>query len=77
MKTVAARKADRKAAAARIAAAQAETRAVVASGRCPQCSGSLRRNLALTGWYQCAQYGAVGFRADGTKPACSWQGFTE
>ena len=71
------RAAERKASAARIAQQQAETRAVVATGCCPQCGGKLRRNSALTGWWQCAQYGAVGFRADSSKPACSWQGFTE
>jgi hypothetical protein len=31
----------------------------------------------LTGWWQCSQYGAEGFRADSTKPSCGWQGFTE
>lgn len=70
------RAAERKASAARIAAAQAATAAVVASGCCPQCGASLRRNASLTGWWQCAQYGAEGFRADSSKPACSWQGFT-
>jgi hypothetical protein len=70
------RREARKASQARIEAAQAETRAVVASGACPRCSGALRRNLALTGWWQCAQFGAIGFRADASKPACEWQGFT-
>ena len=71
----AARKAARAASAARIATAQEETRRVVAAGRCPLCGSGLRRNLALTGWYQCAQFGADGFRADSTRPACGWQGF--
>jgi hypothetical protein len=44
---------------------------------CPTCKGAVRINLALTGWVQCAQYGAAGFRADSSKPACGWQGFTE
>lgn len=48
---------------------------VVRTGRCPQCGGALRRNLALTGWWQCAQYGAETHRADATRPACSWQDF--
>ena len=69
--------ADRKAARARVEAAQAETRRVVQTGCCPQCGAGLRRNLALTGWWQCAQYGAEQFRADASKPACSWQGFTQ
>ncbi len=61
----------------RIAAAHAETKAVVASGRCPVCGGKPKRNLSLTGWWQCEQLGAEGFRKDATKPSCSWQGFTE
>lgn len=42
---------------------------------CPCCGAKTRRNPSLTGWVQCGQYGAVGFRADSTKPACSWQEF--
>lgn len=61
----------------RIAAAHAETKAVVASGKCPVCGAGLRRNLSLTGWWQCEQLGAEGFRKDASKPSCSWQGFTE
>jgi hypothetical protein len=53
-----------------------ETIEIVRKGKCPQCGGPLRRNLAISGWWQCAQYGAVGFRQDASKPACSWQGFT-
>jgi hypothetical protein len=68
--------ADRKAQAARIAAAHAETAAVVATGCCPRCGSGLRRNLSITGWWQCEQYGAVGFRARPADAACSWQGFT-
>jgi len=54
----------------------AEARAIVAKGVCPSCSSGIKRNLALTGWYQCEQYGAPGFRKDSTKPACSFQTFT-
>jgi hypothetical protein len=54
-----------------------EARAIVMTGTCPQCGGGLRRNLALTGWWQCEQYGAVGFRKDDSKPSCSFQTFTE
>lgn len=50
---------------------------IVAGGKCPQCGSGLRRNLALTGWWQCEQYGADGFRARSEDPACSWQTFTE
>lgn len=64
------------ASAARIQAAQAETRAIVASGKCPSCGRGLRRNSSITGWWQCEQLGAVGFRKDATLPSCSWQGFT-
>lgn len=61
----------------RIQKTQAETRAIVATGKCPTCGASIRRNLSLAGWYQCEQLGAEGFRKDSTKPSCSWQGFTE
>lgn len=54
-----------------------EARAVVATGRCPDCGSPLRRNLALKGWWQCSQYGADGFRADSTKPACNFQTMTD
>jgi hypothetical protein len=80
MKTMTARQekmAARKASMERIAKAQAETRAVVATGKCPCCGESLKRNLSITGWWQCAQLGAEGFRKDSSKPACSWQGFTQ
>lgn len=60
----------------RIKAAQEATKAVVASGRCPHGHG-LRRNLSLTGWWQCEQLGAEGFRKDASQPSCDWQGFTE
>lgn len=73
----AAKKAANAASKARIEAAHAETRAVVATGKCPTCGAGLKRNLSLTGWWQCEQLGAEGFRKDATKPSCSWQGFTE
>lgn len=72
----AARKAEREASAARIAAAHEATRQVVASGQCPQCGSTLRQNLSLTGWWQCEQLGAEQFRARPQDPPCSWQGFT-
>jgi hypothetical protein len=71
------RAADRKASERRMKLARAETLGIVIGGRCPTCGAGLRRNLALSGWWQCAQYGAEGFRADSSKPSCSWQGFTE
>jgi hypothetical protein len=77
--TPAERKAQRETAAreqARRDAIRAGAVAVVSSGKCPKCGGGLRRNLALTGWYQCEQYGTEGFRKDDTRPACSFQCFT-
>lgn len=70
------RKAEKAAHVAHMARIHAETTAVVLTGKCPQCGSKLRRNLALTGWWQCEQYGAVGFRARSEDAACSWQGFT-
>lgn len=55
----------------------AEIGKIVKSGKCPDCGRGLRRNMALSGWWQCVQYGAVGFRAEADKPSCNWQGFTE
>lgn len=46
-----------------------------AGGKCPRCGRSLRQNLALTGWYQCEQLGAVGFRKDADQPSCDFQTF--
>ena len=62
---------------ARAEASRAEARAACSAGACPTCGGAIRRNLAIRGWVQCAQYGAPGFRLDATRAACSWQGFTE
>lgn len=66
-----------KATADQMHAAREEVRRVVASGKCPRCSRPLRRNLSMTGWWQCSQLGAEGFRADPSQPSCDWQGFTE
>jgi len=60
----------------RMALAQAEAQKAAAGNRCPRCGGAVRRNLAISGWVQCAQHGSPGFRADPTAPSCSWQGFT-
>ena len=74
---MAARKAAAVESAARIAAAQAETLAIVRTGVCPKCGGKLQRNFSLSGWWQCSQFGAVTHRARPEAPPCSWQGFTE
>jgi coenzyme F420-reducing hydrogenase gamma subunit len=50
---------------------------IISVGKCPVCGAGLRRNNALTGWWQCEQYGAPGFRKDDSRPACGWQTFTE
>jgi hypothetical protein len=69
-------RAARKATTERRAAQFAEASRIVATGRCPECGQALRRNLALTGWWQCVGYGAEGFRAAGSKE-CLFQTFTE
>lgn len=71
------RKAEREAQRARIEKAQAEARKIVATGACPDCGRPLRRNLSMTGWWQCEQLGAPGFRKDATLPPCSFQCFTD
>ena len=55
----------------------AEAWAIVNTGICPQCGAKLKRNLAITGWWQCEQYGADTHRADPSKPACSFQTSTD
>ena len=71
------RKSERAAAKARMDKLHTEAVAIVQTGKCPQCGRPLRRNLALSGWYQCSQYGAEGFRADASQPSCSFQTFTQ
>ena len=68
-----------RASAARIAAAHAEARRVVATGVCPDCGTPLRRNLALAGWWQCDAYGEPSFRRPEhrDRPKCAFQTFTE
>ena len=61
---------------ARIAREHFNTEVAYERGQCPMCGRGVRRNWSITGWIQCEQFGAVGFRADGSMPSCSWQGFT-
>ena len=61
---------------ARTVAKSARVEAAVAANACPTCGRPLRRNNSLYGWWQCSQLGAVGFRADPSRPSCEWQGFT-
>lgn len=69
--------AEQLAANTRMAAVRLATTIAVGLNKCPTCGRPLRRNLSLAGWYQCEQFGAVGFRKDAAKPSCDWQGFTE
>ena len=55
----------------------AEARAIVATGTCPTCGAKLKANLSLAGWWQCEQFGAVGFRKNPAAPSCNFQTFTE
>ena len=70
------KQAEQAAAKAREDARYEEARRIVVTGKCPDCGAKLHRNLSLTGWWQCSQLGAVGFRADPTKPSCPFQTFT-
>jgi len=54
-----------------------EARRIVDGGKCPKCGAALRANYSLRGWWQCAQFGADGFREDNLKPSCNFQLFTE
>lgn len=60
----------------RIAAAHAKAAAALRANKCPRCGRAVRRNLSLSGWVQCSQFGAAQFRADANLPPCDWQGFT-
>jgi len=82
------RKAEREAHKARMTQIHAENQAIVDTGKCPKCGSPLVRNITMSGWWQCAAYGAVGFRARFTGtgqshpeydslPSCSFQTFTD
>ena len=75
MQTTSARM-ERLARAARLEKLREEAVLIVSTGRCPDCGSALRRNLALDGWWQCEQYGSLGFRARDDDPQCSFQCFT-
>jgi len=47
---------------------------IVSKGVCPDCGTKLYRNLALSGWYQCGHFGAVGFQKE-PGPVCHFQTF--
>lgn len=69
-------RAANKAAKERQEKSRADAQRIVATGKCPLCGGGLRNNLAITGWWQCLQYGSTGFRKDDSKPSCDFQCFT-
>jgi NMD protein affecting ribosome stability and mRNA decay len=52
-----------------------ECQAIWNNGICPTCGAKLQRNYSMSGWVQCEQLGAVGFRKDETKPSCNYQFF--
>lgn len=60
-----------------MAALHGKAQRIVATGKCPDCGAGLRRNVALSGWWQCEQYGAESYRARPQGPQCSFQTFTE
>lgn len=71
------RQAERAAHLARMAAIHAEAKAIVASGKCPECGSGLHRNSSLAGWFQCDRSGSGHFRRDLTGDPCGFQCFTE
>ena len=54
----------------------AKAKAIVGSNCCPDCGDELKRNLAMTGWYQCVQFGNEDFRKNPAAPSCGFQCFT-
>jgi len=70
------RRAERARREAEIEARREAARRIVATGKCPQCGRALRHNNALTGWWQCEQFGAEQFRKDPSADSCSFQIFT-
>ena len=60
----------------RIAAGHLQAFDALRNNICPTCGGPVRQNLSLTGWVQCAQFGAPAFRMNPLRAACPWQGFT-
>lgn len=61
----------------RMSQIHSEIDSIVRSGKCPDCGKGLRRNLALSGWWQCEQFGDPQYRSNPDGPSCDWQGFTE
>ncbi len=55
-----------------------KARAVVATGKCPECGTALVCNSAITGWWQCGAYACEAMRKSEFKglPPCNFQIFT-
>jgi hypothetical protein len=55
-----------------------KARAIVATGKCPECGTALIHNSAITGWWQCGAYASPGLRKPEFRelPKCSFQIFT-
>ena len=58
-------------------ARRTRAQAIVATGKCPLCGRTVKRNWSLSGWWQCEQFGSMQFRTDPTQPSCEFQIFTE
>ena len=74
-----ARRLEREASRKRHEELTAQNRAIVATGKCPDCGAPLVRNMAIAGWYQCAAYPCLQMRKPEFKdlPKCEFQCFTE
>jgi hypothetical protein len=73
----AAKAAERKASAERRIQSLIRNKAILVGRVCPVCGCGLRRNMSMTGWWQCNALGAVGFQTgDGIgKTPCHFQFF--
>lgn len=69
--------ATNKAHVARMEALRSAARAIVATGKCPDCGAGIHRNITIAGWWQCDRSGSASFRRDNTGAHCSFQTFTE
>jgi len=67
---------QRAASKARMEVAYVEARLIVATGKCPRCGSPLKRNLSITGWWQCGQLGEPSFRTNPKGPECTWECMT-
>lgn len=56
-----------------------KARAIVATGKCPDCGTALVSNSAITGWWQCGAYACEAMWKPEFKglPKCNFQIFTQ